>query len=39
MAPWTCILGEIGLSECQAALDKMHGGFAWIATHRAQEVA
>jgi hypothetical protein len=39
MAPWTCILGEIGLSACQALADKRHGGAAWIATHRMQEVA
>jgi hypothetical protein len=31
--------GEVGLSECQAVLDRMHGGAAWIATHRMQEVA
>ena len=36
---WLCVLGEIGLSECQAALDTMHGGAAFIATYRAQEVA
>jgi hypothetical protein len=38
MAPWTCILGDIGLSECQALADKRHGGAAWIATHRQMEV-
>jgi hypothetical protein len=38
MAPWTCILGEIGLSECQALTDRRHGGRAWIATHRLMEV-
>ena len=35
---WLTILGEVGLSECAAALDKMHHGAAWIATHRGQEV-
>ena len=38
-APWTCILGEIGLSETQPLMDTLHGGAAWIATHRAQEMA
>jgi hypothetical protein len=38
MAPWVCILGEIGLAEAQALADRLHGGAAWIATHRAQEV-
>jgi hypothetical protein len=38
MAPWTCILGEIGLSECQALADKRHGGFVRICTTRGQEV-
>jgi hypothetical protein len=33
------VLGEIGLYETQAIVDQMHGGAAWIATHRAQEVA
>jgi hypothetical protein len=39
MAPWTCILGEVGLSEAQALADRRHGGASWIATHRDQEVA
>ena len=39
MAPWTTILGEIGLADTQALLDRLHGGAAWIATHRLQEVA
>jgi hypothetical protein len=38
MAPFTCALGEIGLAECQALQDRLHGGAAWIATHRSQEV-
>jgi hypothetical protein len=32
-------LGEVGLCETQALLDRLHGGAAWIATHRLQEVA
>jgi hypothetical protein len=35
---WLCVLGEIGLSECQALADKRHGGFARIATSRLMEV-
>jgi hypothetical protein len=31
--------GEVGLAEAARVLDKMHGGAAWIATHRMQEVA
>ena len=33
------ILGEVGLAETQQILDAMHGGCAWIATHRQMEVA
>jgi hypothetical protein len=36
---WLCVLGEVTLAETQALMDRMHGGAAWIATHRAQEVA
>ncbi len=39
MSPWVCILAETGIADTQAILDRMHGGAAWIATHRAQEVA
>jgi hypothetical protein len=39
MAPFTCVLGEVGLAETARLLDTLHGGTAWIATHRAQEVA
>jgi hypothetical protein len=39
MAPFTCVLGEVGLAETARLLDTLHGGAAWIATHRAQEVA
>jgi hypothetical protein len=33
------VLGEIGLADAARLLDALHGGPAWIATHRAQEVA
>ena len=33
------LLGLVDLSEMQADVDTMLGGAAWIATHRAQEVA
>ena len=40
MAPWTCILGEAAIADTQQIMDRMHGGCAWIATHRANlEVA
>jgi hypothetical protein len=37
----TCltVLGEVGVSETQALADRLHGGAAWIATHRQMEVA
>ena len=38
MAPWTCILGEVALTETARLLDTLHGGAAWIATHRQMEV-
>jgi len=38
MAPWVCILGEVGLSETQALMDRLHGGAVAIACQRAQEV-
>jgi hypothetical protein len=37
--PFLMPLGECGLADAAAALDNMHGGAAWIATHRAHEVA
>jgi hypothetical protein len=37
--PFLMPLGEVGLAECQALQDRLHGGAAWIATHRLQEVA
>jgi hypothetical protein len=33
------VLGEIGLADTQQIMDHLHGGAAWIATHRVQEVA
>jgi hypothetical protein len=36
---WLCVLGEMGLSEGQALLDRWHGGPAKVACTRAQEVA
>ena len=38
MAPWVCILGEVGLATCQALIDRLHGGAAQIACSRSQEV-
>ena len=38
MAPFTCVLGEIGLFETQAVIDKIHGGTAAIACNRQMEV-
>ena len=35
---WVCVLGEIGIGATQALMDRIAGGAAWIATHRAQEV-
>jgi hypothetical protein len=32
-------LGEVGLAETQALMDRLHGGAAWIASHRQMEVA
>jgi hypothetical protein len=39
MAPFTVVLGDCDLAACQAMWDDLRGGAAWIATHRAQEVA
>ena len=39
MAPFTVVLGDVALSEMQAMYDRIAGGPAAIATHRAQEVA
>jgi hypothetical protein len=39
MAPFTVILGDVTLSAVQTMWDRIAGGAAFIATHRAQEVA
>ena len=36
---WLCVLGEIGLADCQRLMDELHGSYAKIATTRRQEVA
>ena len=36
---WLCVLGEIGLSGCQALMDQVHGGAAGVCTSRQMEVA
>jgi hypothetical protein len=33
------VLGECGTAQAQQVMDRLHGGPAWIATHRAQEAA
>jgi hypothetical protein len=33
------VLGEVGVSETQGVMDRLHGSAPWIATHRLQEVA
>jgi hypothetical protein len=39
MAPWTCILAEVGLAAAQALADRRHGGAVKIALTRQMEVA
>jgi hypothetical protein len=39
MITFLTVLGEVGLSECQALMDRLHGGAAWTCTHRQMEVA
>ena len=39
MINFLTVLGEVGLADTQRGLDRLHGGAAWIATHRLQEVA
>ena len=35
MAPFTCVLGEVGRCDTQHIVDAIvHRGYAWIATHR-----
>jgi hypothetical protein len=38
MAPWTCILGEIGVAETQQIMDRLSGGYAAVCTSRQMEV-
>jgi hypothetical protein len=33
------VLAEAGLADGQQLMDRLHGGAAWIATHRNQEAA
>jgi hypothetical protein len=35
MAPFTCVLGEVGLADTQQLMDRMHGGYAGVACGRA----
>ena len=35
---WLCVLGEIGLSEGQAVMDRLHGNAPKICTSRLMEV-
>ena len=39
MAPFACVLGEVGLSDTQAIMDQIHGGAAAVCTSRQMEVA
>jgi hypothetical protein len=32
------VCGEVGIADCQQLLDRMHGGYAAVATSRQQEV-
>jgi hypothetical protein len=34
MCNFCTVLGEVGLSETQALIDRIHGGASWICTHR-----
>jgi hypothetical protein len=36
MSPWVCILGEAGIADTQALMDRLHGGAARIACTRRQ---
>jgi hypothetical protein len=38
MAPFTCVLGEIGLADCQQLMDRLHGGYASVCTSRQMAV-
>ena len=37
--PELVLLGLVDVADDQALVDELRGGAAWIATHRAQEVA
>ena len=39
MATFCTVLGECAVADTQKIMDRIHGGAAWICTHRAQEVA
>ena len=36
---WLCVLGEIGLADTQALMDRLHGGLVGVACGRQMEVA
>jgi hypothetical protein len=36
---WLAVLGEVGTATAAFVATQLAGGAAWIATHRAQEVA
>jgi hypothetical protein len=38
MATFCTVLGETSSADTQQVMDRIHGGAAWICTHRAQEV-
>jgi hypothetical protein len=39
MINFLTVLGEVGMAEAAMLMDHLHGGAAWIATHRQMEVA
>jgi len=39
MANFTTVLGEVAVADTQKIMDTIHGGAAFIATHRQMEVA
>jgi hypothetical protein len=39
MCNFLTVLDEVGLADAKAIMDQIRGGAAWIATHRAMEVA
>jgi hypothetical protein len=38
MAPFTCVLGEVGIADCQQLMDRLHGGCVGVCTSRQMEV-